>query len=107
MYLDQNIECFQGIALYYEDKAIYNENEKVIDFSAVLVDFAQSNKIRIMKAFEGDSLVWEEPVPPPIYVPDRPIIPPWVNENVQFISEELTYVDGEWVNLELIDIIGD
>ena len=60
-----------------------------------------------MKAFEGDSLVWENEVLTPVYVPDTPIIPPWVNENIQYIDETLTYVDGEWVNLELIEIKGD
>lgn len=71
------------------------------------MDFAQSNKVKVIGAFEGDTLVYSEPDPQVIYMPEEAMPPPWVDPTVNYIDEKMTYVDGEWLNLDLIEIDGD
>ena len=57
---------------------------------------------------DGDSLIYEEPPEDvPIYIPDEELIPIWVDPDIEYIPSELTYVDGELVNLYLINISGN
>ena len=57
---------------------------------------------------DGDSLIYEEPPEEvPIYIPDAELIPVWIDPDVDYIPSELTYVDGELVNLYLINISGN
>ena len=61
-----------------------------------------------MNGFNGETLEWVEPPEEEIiYIPESPKIPPWIDPDVDYVSEELTYVDGEWVNLDLIEIAGN
>ena len=71
-----------------------------------LTSFEHSNRVRITKVFEGASLVYEEPTIIPIHIPQVAKPPPWIDPDVDYISEEFTYVDGEWVNLAAFDIAG-
>ena len=72
-----------------------------------MIDFGASNRVRVKGVFEGASLIWTEPEEQEIYIPNAPVVPPWIDENVDHRKKEFTYVDGEWINLDTIEIIGD
>ena len=73
-----------------------------------VTDFASTNLVRVLHAMDGDSLIYEEPPEDvPIYIPDEELIPIWVDPDIEYIPSELTYVDGELVNLYLINISGN
>lgn len=76
-----------------------------------LTGFEHTNRVKVLYAMDGDSLEWVEPLyepgKEPIYIPEEPQVPPWVDSTVSYIPEDYTYVDGEWVNLNLIEISGN
>lgn len=75
--------------------------------------FAPSNLVRVYYAFDGDSLTWTAPdtledgETESFYIPDTELIPPWVDPDIEYNDNDLTYVDGEWVNLDKIEIAGN
>ena len=104
----KDVMCYQELKFIYKETEIQDPNDATsMKKTKIISDFAQSNRVKIVNAFEGDSLVWKEPVEVPIYIPEKPKVPPWIDPKVNYVSEDLTYVDGEWVNLEKIKIAGD
>ena len=116
----ETLECYHKIDLIYtetkpvqtpDDQESQEEEEEdpVID-TGVLTGFKASNLVRVMYAFDGESLTWKEPPDPETIeyiIPEREIIPPWVNPDIKYIDDNLTLVDGEWVNLDEIEISGN
>lgn len=90
------MECWLGLYFSYDEMN-----------PALLIDFGSTNLVRVLHGLDGDSLVYEEPAKQVIYVPDPELIPIWVDPEVEYIPDDLTYVDGEFVNLYLIDIVGN
>ena len=56
----------KGVKCYQELKLTFKEIDDLVDTTRktikTLTDFAQTNRVKIMNAFEGESLVWKEPV---------------------------------------------
>ena len=56
----------KGVKCYQELKLTFKEIDDLVDTTRktikTLTDFAQTNRVKIMNAFEGESLAWKEPV---------------------------------------------
>lgn len=73
----------------------------------ILTDFGTTNRVRVMGGFEGASLIWKAPEFKPIYIPNKPVVPPWIDPLVDHRKKEFTYIDGEYINLDSFEIVGD
>ena len=66
--------------------------------------------MRVKNGYTGSSLIYEAPseaIEDKFFIPEEPILPPWLDEDYNYYEVELTLIDGEWVDLEQINIKGD
>lgn len=101
-----DIECELKLALIYKVSEIFVD-EKPQEVKT-LIGIETSNLVRIKNIFMGKTLVWKEPPKKkPIYIPNAPVVPPWIDADVDHRKKEFNYVDGEWINLDTIEVVGD
>ena len=67
------------------------------------------NTIRVLNAFEGESLIYTEPENIILKPTEPPSIPPWVDPSIIPQADAINYyLDGQWVNLnDYIIVKGD